>query len=325
MVAFLLPSLWRSSEPPFKAQIISVENENNENYPDVSLRTEDELIFWSIILHYFIILFLISYFRTYRIDPGPVPSYWSTMVIDELNKFDEQIKQAYSAKLLSKSVDYHKNEENDKTFDRNSLSDNGKNSKFEENLLPANLDELKLSEMEDDFLKRKGLERFCSHCQNFKPPRAHHCRECGRCVLKMDHHCPWVLNCIGFYNYKVFFNMLIYGDITILMMICSFSQLIIDKIYYENLEYTELFVLSTGFACMLFVSVLLTAFLFFHFRLLLKGKTTIENCDTKKKKYDYNLGFKENFLCVFGRNPLMWFFPVLSNSKESGVQFSCVE
>ena len=33
---------------------------------------------------------------------------------------------------------------------------------------------------------------WCSLCKAFKPPRAHHCKTCRRCVVKMDHHCPWV-------------------------------------------------------------------------------------------------------------------------------------
>lgn len=36
-----------------------------------------------------------------------------------------------------------------------------------------------------------GEARFCSKCGRHKPPRAHHCRLCKRCVLRMDHHCPW--------------------------------------------------------------------------------------------------------------------------------------
>lgn len=35
------------------------------------------------------------------------------------------------------------------------------------------------------------IESFktCTKCQLVKPPRAHHCSVCKRCVLKMDHHC----------------------------------------------------------------------------------------------------------------------------------------
>lgn len=38
--------------------------------------------------------------------------------------------------------------------------------------------------------------QYCSVCEGYKAPRSHHCRKCGRCVMKMDHHCPW-LNCVS--------------------------------------------------------------------------------------------------------------------------------
>lgn len=36
-----------------------------------------------------------------------------------------------------------------------------------------------------------GWPIWCSSCCCWKPDRAHHCREIGRCVRKMDHFCPW--------------------------------------------------------------------------------------------------------------------------------------
>ena len=47
-------------------------------------------------------------------------------------------------------------------------------------------------------------ERVCKSCRAVKPPRTHHCSICGRCVMKMDHHCPWMNNCIGLNNQKAF-------------------------------------------------------------------------------------------------------------------------
>ena len=44
------------------------------------------------------------------------------------------------------------------------------------------------------------LNRKCENCDSMKPPRAHHCRTCGRCVMRMDHHCPWINNCVGANN-----------------------------------------------------------------------------------------------------------------------------
>ena len=76
----------------------------------------------------------------------------------------------------------------------------------EDSLLPP------ISPQECDMKKQNGemWARFCKTCYAWKPPRAHHCHFCGKCVLKMDHHCPWINGCVGHHNQKYFMNMLLY-------------------------------------------------------------------------------------------------------------------
>ncbi|KAK6620157.1 hypothetical protein RUM43_011769 [Polyplax serrata] len=50
----------------------------------------------------------------------------------------------------------------------------------------------------------------CARCETYRPPRAHHCRVCKRCIRRMDHHCPWINNCVGQRNQKYFIQFLIY-------------------------------------------------------------------------------------------------------------------
>merc|ERR1719277_779772 len=45
--------------------------------------------------------------------------------------------------------------------------------------------------------KKSGERRHCKWCGKYKPDRCHHCRVCKTCILKMDHHCPWIYNCAG--------------------------------------------------------------------------------------------------------------------------------
>ncbi|RPB27075.1 zf-DHHC-domain-containing protein [Terfezia boudieri ATCC MYA-4762] len=64
----------------------------------------------------------------------------------------------------------------------------------------------------------KGVGRWCKKCEAWKPPRCHHCRKCGRCVLRMDHHCPWTNNCVGYQNLPHFLRFLCYATYTTLYL-----------------------------------------------------------------------------------------------------------
>lgn len=62
--------------------------------------------------------------------------------------------------------------------------------------------------------KKRGTRR-CSKCNdNYKPPRAHHDSVTGRCIVKLDHFCPWVGNAVGALNHKFFILFIFYTLLT---------------------------------------------------------------------------------------------------------------
>ena len=61
-----------------------------------------------------------------------------------------------------------------------------------------------------DRILLKQVSSMCKKCVAPKPPRAHHCSVCDRCILKMDHHCPWINNCVGHQNHRYFFFFCLY-------------------------------------------------------------------------------------------------------------------
>ncbi len=57
--------------------------------------------------------------------------------------------------------------------------------------------------------RAEKLLEYCKPCKGYKAPRAHHCRRCGFCVRRMDHHCGFLNNCIGIYNHAHFLGFLV--------------------------------------------------------------------------------------------------------------------
>ena len=72
---------------------------------------------------------------------------------------------------------------------------------------------------------------MCERCNNFKPERANHCKTCDKCILDYDHHCPWIMNCVGGKNHKAFTLFLLYmtvGAIDFIKMSLNYYYHIYD-------------------------------------------------------------------------------------------------
>ena len=70
------------------------------------------------------------------------------------------------------------------------------------------------------------LQKLCGTCNCVKPPRTHHCSICEACILGMDHHCPWMNNCVGLRNLKSFilfnFYVMVCSAFTLIRLVVSF-------------------------------------------------------------------------------------------------------
>lgn len=47
-------------------------------------------------------------------------------------------------------------------------------------------------------------QKWCRECNLWRPYRCGHCHMCGRCVLRLDHHCIWMGTCVGERNCRFF-------------------------------------------------------------------------------------------------------------------------
>uniref|UniRef100_A0A5B7AWB2 S-acyltransferase n=2 Tax=Davidia involucrata TaxID=16924 RepID=A0A5B7AWB2_DAVIN len=182
-------------------------------------------------------------------------------------------------------------------------------------------------------IKRKsGDLRYCQKCSHYKPPRAHHCRVCRRCVLRMDHHCIWMNNCVGHANYKVFFIFIMYAVIaciySLVLLVGSLTNDEKDEQQSEG-SFRTVYVISG--LLLVPLSVALSVLLGWHIYLILRNKTTIEYHEGVRAmwlaekggdvySHPYDLGVYENLTLVLGPSILCWLCPT-SRYIGSGLRF----
>jgi len=155
-------------------------------------------------------------------------------------------------------------------------------------------------------------EKWCNKCDKFKPARTHHCSICRTCVLKMDHHCPWVNNCVGFRNYKFFCLFLMYVTVVALWFVAAAIPYIWAS-HFRISSPTDLQLLVLFIVCLTF-GLALTCFASAHFNYALKNLTTLESFSKGLNPYD--LGYRGNWSQVFGNSPVFWFLPVRTSNGD---------
>lgn len=148
----------------------------------------------------------------------------------------------------------------------------------------------------------KPRANFCRKCNAWKPARSHHCSIMGRCILKLDHYCLWIVNCVGLLNQKFFLLFLFYS-----MLACTEAAITLIPVAIH-------FILdsgptSKGASIILFTtvfsfsfSIALMAIVTMHWAMLAKNCTSIEEIDhSVAASWPHDRGLTRNILEVFGR------------------------
>ncbi|CAM9224757.1 unnamed protein product [Scytosiphon promiscuus] len=73
---------------------------------------------------------------------------------------------------------------------------------------------------------------FCGHTDLGLPPGAIHCTQCGVCVVKLDHHCPFMGQCVGRKTLFPFYLFVVSVWSLIVYVLLAVGYLVVAVVYH---------------------------------------------------------------------------------------------
>ena len=280
-------------------------------------------LFYHKLYFYFLLIMIIwSQIRCVFTDPGMINSKNNPTVLEfYLNIHDLAIRRAEKfnstyGEAFFKNISEDDEESKNLNDEDEEISDE---DECEYNPVTSVSDDV----MNSIITEYKTKLKRCFQCYVVRPPRGHHCSFCKGCVLKMDHHCPWVNNCIGFFNRKYFMQFIFYLELlfiydfifTLIYLVPEFKIVIKDR---HKINLVGFILVCLNYIPIFIITILFGKFVLYHIKLVLTNSSTIESLDQENKdKYKrFCLSPKENFEQVFGKNKIFWFLPVINEQAK---------
>ena len=157
---------------------------------------------------------------------------------------------------------------------------------------------------------------YCYSCSLFRPPRTSHCAICDNCVERFDHHCLWLGTCIGKRNYKYFYFLLGFLNLSAIFQICFCLYVLLFEIKKiknkENNDYTLLIIISSIILYdLLFLSLFIGKLFILHTYLVIKNLTFYEHAKDKMNIYPKGVNPYNKYPVIDSRNVL--FKPIIKS------------
>lgn len=133
---------------------------------------------------------------------------------------------------------------------------------------------------------------YCETCQIIRDVRVFHCNRCNRCILRHDHHCEFVNNCVGKYNHCKFLKFIISAAlhstfIAVYCLLYMLKHLDSDETFFEAPAKIISIVI---FVIAIVIALSMVFFVFQHIVLISSNVTTSESIRKKYKQNAFDRG-----------------------------------